>query len=26
VGPPLFDVLTCLGRDRVVRRLQALPR
>jgi glutamyl-tRNA synthetase len=23
VGPSLFDVLTCLGRDRVVRRLQA---
>jgi glutamyl-tRNA synthetase len=25
VGPSLFDVLTCLGRDRVVRRLQAVP-
>src|SRR5688572_4196822 len=24
VGPSLFDVLTCLGRDRVVRRLQAV--
>jgi glutamyl-tRNA synthetase len=23
VGPSLFDILTCLGRDRVVRRLQA---
>jgi glutamyl-tRNA synthetase len=25
VGPSLFDVLVCLGRDRVARRLQALP-
>jgi hypothetical protein len=23
VGPSLFDVLVCLGRDRVVRRLQS---
>ena len=26
VGPSLFDVLVCLGRDRVVRRLQAATR
>jgi glutamyl-tRNA synthetase len=26
VGPSLFQALECLGRDRVVRRLQDVPR
>jgi hypothetical protein len=26
VGPSLFHVLECLGREKVVRRLQDVPR